>query len=130
MGETPGSQRSSSELGRFTHHFFLVQSLVFGECIPLSILQQNITHSKTKPNRPRKEHTPNPLAQQLMVRNSFHFWVWGCLGYAKQGYVGFPLDPLKLPKINQPNPSHLFSPFHRRESCSDFRIKNRWRFFW
>ena len=44
-------------------------------------------------NRPRKEHTPNPLAQQFMVRNSFHLEVKGDVwGMRLSGYVGFPLE--------------------------------------
>ena len=39
-------------------------------------------------------HTPNPLAQQFMVRNSFHLGVKGDVwGMRYPGYVGVPLDP-------------------------------------
>ena len=41
------------------------------------------------------QHTPGTYPRPSTIclwRNSFHLRVWGCLGYAKQGYVGVLLE--------------------------------------
>ena len=51
--------------------------------------------SKTLPTDPCFAY-PKPPTNQQFNGSEFlnHLGVWGCLGYAKQGYVGFPLDKL------------------------------------
>ena len=49
--------------------------------------------ARVKHEHPRIfQHTPGtyplPTTSLCMIRNFFHLGVWGCLGYAKQGYVG------------------------------------------
>ena len=52
-------------------------------------MTQRVINLRTS-NRPL-ERTPNPLSQQFM-KEFLSFGGFGRLGYAKQGYVGFPLE--------------------------------------